>query len=255
MLEVDLLLAHADGKPMMLIEAYPSREGKIRAQANEHLSPAGIVQIEAVLDDPALCHLKMPAILLLVAVGDQDAPWFSGTDNGHDLIRLGVLEVGVDETISPAIGWLQHRRAPLLRPVRDPLLVLLGNLSQFIAGDTLAVAIGVEESNDPFRLLKGLDQPVQQQSVEASVVEPDAILVVLEKSVHGGYSCVVRYQEHSAMNASQKQPCQLRQQGYQGRSPWLVSDQGSAAPIKNAARYSQRNADNGSTFVARRAGR
>jgi hypothetical protein len=123
--------------------------------------PAGVVEVEVVLNDPALSHLEMPAIILLVAIGDQDAPRFSGSDNGHDWIGFGLFEVGIDETIAPAIGGLQHWHAPLLRPVRDPVLVLLGNGTEFIACDTLAIAIGVEEANHPFRLLERLDQPVQ----------------------------------------------------------------------------------------------
>jgi hypothetical protein len=53
------------------------------------------------------------------------------------------------------------------------------------ACDALAIAIGVEEADHSFRLLEGLDQPVQKQSVKAPVLKPDAIVVVLEKSVHG----------------------------------------------------------------------
>jgi hypothetical protein len=38
---------------------------------------------------------------------------------------------------------------------------------------------------DSLRLLKGLDQPVQQQPVKAAIPELDATLVMLEKGVHG----------------------------------------------------------------------
>jgi hypothetical protein len=37
--------------------------------------------------------------------------------------------------------------------------------------------------------LERLDQPVQQQSVKTPVMEPDAILVMLEKGVHGNLQC------------------------------------------------------------------
>jgi hypothetical protein len=132
LLEIDLLLAHPDGQPVMLVQAYPSREGKVWTHPDEHSSPAGVVEVEVVLNDPALSHLEMPAIVLLIAIGDQDASRFSGSDYGHDLIWLGWLEVGIDEVIAPSIGWLQYRRTPLLRPVCEPVLVLFGNVTEFV---------------------------------------------------------------------------------------------------------------------------
>jgi hypothetical protein len=47
------------------------------------------------------------------------------------------------------------------------VLVLLGNVAQFIAG-SLPVTISIEKTGHPFRLLERLNQPVQQQSVKAN---------------------------------------------------------------------------------------
>jgi hypothetical protein len=48
--------------------------------------------------------------------------------------------------------------------------------------------------------LEGLDQSIQQNPIEASVAELNAILVVFEEGVHGS-SCVVRYLEHTPVDA------------------------------------------------------
>jgi hypothetical protein len=64
------------------------------------------------------------------------------------------------------------------------VLVLLGNVAQFIAG-SLPVTISIEKTGHPFRLLERLNQPVQQQSVKATIVQRDATLVMFEKSVQG----------------------------------------------------------------------
>jgi hypothetical protein len=159
LLEVDLLLAHPDGQPVVLIEAHSGSERKVWAQANEHTPPTGIVEVEVVLDDPALSHLEVPAVILLVAVGDEDPSWLTGFEDGYDLIGLGLLEVRVNEVIAPAIGRFQHRDAPLLRAVRYPVFVLLGDITEFIAGDALAVAIGVEESDTRSGCWKGWISP------------------------------------------------------------------------------------------------
>jgi hypothetical protein len=82
----------------------------------------------------------MPAIIFLVAVGHQDAPWFAGTENRYYFVGLGSLEVRIDEIIATSVRRLQDRHAPLLRPVRYPVLILLGNVTEFIAGHALALA-------------------------------------------------------------------------------------------------------------------
>jgi len=196
LLEIDFLFTHPNRQPVVLIEADTRRERKVRAQAHEHPSPAGIVEVEVVLDDPTLSHLEVPSIVFLVAIGDQDSPRLTRSENRYDLVRLGLLEIRIDEIVASSIRRLQYWHAPLLRPVCHPILVLLSDTTEFIARDTLAVAIGVEESDHSFWLLERLNQSVQQQPVKAPVVEPDAILVMLEKGVHR-HSSVVRYLELS----------------------------------------------------------
>jgi hypothetical protein len=63
---------------------------------------------------------------------------------------------------------------------------LIGDFGQGLSGDPFPLPIRVEEPKHSLGLLKGLNQSVQQQSIEAPIVEFDAILVVLVKGVHGG---------------------------------------------------------------------
>ena len=105
------------------------------------------------------------------------------------MIGFGSLEVGIDEIIASSLGRFQDPHAPLLRPVRYPVPILLGTVAKFIAGHPLALAVGVEEADDSLGLLERLDQPVQQQSVQAPVMEPDVILVMLEKAFMGNLQC------------------------------------------------------------------
>jgi len=44
-LEIDALLSHARGQPMMLIQADACGKGKVGAYANEHAAPVAIVQV------------------------------------------------------------------------------------------------------------------------------------------------------------------------------------------------------------------
>ena len=67
LLEIEVLLMHAVGQPVMLIETDPRREWQIRAHANEHPAPAPVVNIEVVVHDPAVGDLQVPAVRFPVA--------------------------------------------------------------------------------------------------------------------------------------------------------------------------------------------
>jgi len=61
------------------------------------------------------------------------------------MIRLGSLEVGVDEFVAPALWRLDNRGVPLVGLILDPALELLGGAAQDIAADRIEVAIGSEK--------------------------------------------------------------------------------------------------------------
>ncbi|MGH9162015.1 MAG: Calx-beta domain-containing protein [Vicinamibacteraceae bacterium] len=73
----------------------------------------------------------------------------------------------------------------------------------------ILLSIRVEEPDDALRLLEGLDQPIDQDAVEAPVSETNAILVMLVEGVHGhppGFST----QKDIAPNASTSDPDRAR---------------------------------------------
>src|SRR5215469_1772166 len=87
-------------------------------------------------------------------------------------------------------GWVR----PLLRSVDHPVMELGGDVAQHIPADGILLPVKVEKADHSLRLLKGLDEAIQQQTVETPIAETDAILVMLVKGVHGT-SSVVRYLE------------------------------------------------------------
>src|SRR5260370_42147478 len=107
------------------------------------------------------------------------------SQDGNDFIGLGTLEIGIHEVVTATLGRLQYRRVPLLGTVGHPVLVLVGNFVEKIACHPLSLAVGVEEADDALGLLKRLDQSVQKQPLETIIGEPSAMLVMLEKGVHG----------------------------------------------------------------------
>jgi hypothetical protein len=120
LLKVDALFAQAVRQPVMLVETHPGRERKIGAHAHEHAAPALVVDIEVVLNDPALCELQMPAVCFLVTDGDHDARRLSGFEDDDDLIRARSPEVGLDKFIAATLWCLDDRGAPLvISPLRS----------------------------------------------------------------------------------------------------------------------------------------
>jgi hypothetical protein len=67
LLEPDAALAQATGKPVVLIEAETGGKRKVGAYAHEHSSPVSVINVEVVLNDPALSDLEMPSVPNLIA--------------------------------------------------------------------------------------------------------------------------------------------------------------------------------------------
>jgi hypothetical protein len=65
-------------------------------------------------------------------------------------------------------------------------MVVLRNLAEVRPGNRRHAAILVQEADDHARLLHRLHDGVEQHTIEARVLKPDALLVVLDERVHGG---------------------------------------------------------------------
>ena len=236
LLEVEVLLAHTVGKPVMLIETDPRRERQVRAHAHKYPTPVQIVDIKVVLHDPAVGDLKMPAIGLSITDRRHDPCRLSGLEDDDDLVGFGAFEVGLDKFVAPALWRFDNRRAPSVGLLLDPGLKLFGGAAQHIAAHRIDLPIAVEKANHALGLLKRLDQPVEQDPVKAAVPEADALLVVVVKGVH---SRLPRSRAGSIIPNSLIALYRPTGEGYQGQSPWLVSVHGCGGifgPIRGVRR-------------------
>ena len=120
LLEVDALLTHAVGQPVMLIEADAGGERKVGTDADEHPSPLPVVDVEVVLDNPSVRDLQMPAVRLAVADRCHDACRFARLENDHHGIRARPFEVWIDEVVAAAFRGVQNRNVPLRCPPFQP---------------------------------------------------------------------------------------------------------------------------------------
>src|SRR6266478_5564979 len=173
----------------MLVETEACGKGEIGAQADEHPSPAAIVDVEVILRDPALCQLQMPAVVLFVADGSQDASWFSCLQDDDHLVGFGMTKVGLDEVVASTFGSFPDGDVPLLATILHPVVELVSDFPQHIPADRVLMAIGAEESDYPLGLLERLNDAVEQNPIKAAISESNAILVMLEEYVHGKLLC------------------------------------------------------------------
>jgi hypothetical protein len=65
------------------------------------------------------------------------------------------------------------------------MMVLSGDVTEDGFAHRVELAIGVEEPDDALGLLKRLNQPVEQNAIEAPVRQTNAMGVMLVEGVHG----------------------------------------------------------------------
>src|ERR1700720_3620676 len=184
LLEVDALLTHAVGQPMMLIEADAGGERQVGTDADKHPPPLPVIDIEVVLDDPAVGDLKMPAVDFAVTDRRHDACGFARLENDCDGIGACPFEVGIDEVVAAALGRLHNRDVPPFRPSFQPALKLLGYVAQRRPAHRIKLPVSVEEADDTLRLLERLNQTVQQDAIKATIMPSNAVPVMLVEGVH-----------------------------------------------------------------------
>jgi hypothetical protein len=216
LLEVDALLVHSVRQPVMLIEADPGRERKIRTDAHEHPPPLPVVDVEVVLDDPAVGDRKMPAVRLAVADRRHDARRLACLEDDHDRIGGRALEIRLDEFVATAFRCLHNGDVSFFRPAFEPGLKLIGNATQRVPAHRIELPVGVEEADDPLRLLERLDQSVQQNPIEAPVAPANAILVMFVERVHERPP-LIQHQQNRAAHAPHS--TQAQRQGISRAKP------------------------------------
>src|SRR5271166_1269251 len=173
----------------MLVETDAGRKGEVGRDANEHSAPVAIVDIEVVLHDPALGQLQVPAIVLLVPNGGQDACRFSRLQDDDQLVGPSPAKVRLNKLIATTFGGFQDGGTPFLGTILYPMVELISDLPQHIPAHWILIPISAEETHHPLGLLEGLDEAVEQNAVKAAISESNAILVVLVESVHGELLC------------------------------------------------------------------
>jgi len=186
--ETDASPEQTIGDPVMLIQADTSREGEVGTDPDKDAAPRIVVNVEVVLIDPALFQFQVPAVLLLCSDCRHDARRFSRLQNADDLIRLGRFEIGLHKLIAPSVRRTQDWCSPFLGAVDHPVVKLCGNLAQDIPADRIEFPISTEETDDTLFLLKRLDEPIQEDAIETSILKSDVILVMLVERVHGHVS-------------------------------------------------------------------
>jgi hypothetical protein len=185
LLEADTAFLHAIGKPVVLVQTYAGRERKIGTKPDEHASELSVIQVEVVLIDPTVFEIEMATTGVFGFDADKNPSRFSGLNDRNNLIGLCVLEIGFDKFVAPVVRSLKNGSIPGRRTVCHPVLVLACDITKHIPGDRIDFSVCAEKADHSLWLLKRLDGRIEKHSVEAAIMEIDAILMVLIEGVHG----------------------------------------------------------------------
>ena len=149
-----------------------------------------VSEVEVILVYPTLLVFQMWALVVFASDGHQNTGRFPSFQDDGNAVCWGVFQVRQDEII-PALflRGIYDGGAPFLRTIAEPIHKRVGDIRQRAVRYPSAVAVGIEESQHPFGLLKRLNHSIQQQPIEAPVPELDAILVMLVKGVHRDLQC------------------------------------------------------------------
>jgi hypothetical protein len=98
-----------------------------------------------------------------------------GADEGIEVIDNALIEA---IKLRSPLGLVP--RGPFGRPA----LKLVSDVAQGGPRHRIDLSISIEEADDPLRLLERLNQPIEQNAVETTIVPTDIVFVVLEEGVH-----------------------------------------------------------------------
>src|SRR5207245_11447830 len=94
---------------------------------------------------------------------------------------------GLGAVLAPyALGRLDDWDPLSCRQPADKAVVVLRDLAEVGLGDRRHLPALVQEADDHGRLLHRLHDRVEQHTIEARVLEPNTVSVVLDERVHGG---------------------------------------------------------------------
>src|ERR1700692_1371828 len=100
----------------------------------------------------------MPAIVLLVPDGGENACRLSCLENDDQLVGLGTVKVRFDKLIPTTLGSMEDGATPFLIMILPPIVEWIGDLPQHIPAHRILIPILAEETHDSLGLLERLDE-------------------------------------------------------------------------------------------------
>jgi hypothetical protein len=102
-------------------------------------------------DPDRTCQLQIPR------------PWaYAYLEDDRHGAGLGSSEVWIDESVATALRRLDDRDLVPRGPFGHPTLKLVGDVAQDRPRHRIGLSVRIEEADDPLRLLKRLNQPIEQ---------------------------------------------------------------------------------------------
>src|SRR5262249_10143401 len=185
--EEDAFMLELAREPFMLVDTHACVEREVGTDAQEHAAPFRVAQIEVVQPHEPGADLDAVAARRS-RIADGASGGLAALEDDRDAeARAEALIERLDPVLAPdTFGRLDDRDALRCCQTSHKAVVVLGDLAEVGPGDRRHLPALVEEADDHRRLLHGLNDGVEQHTIEARVLKADALLVVLDERVHGG---------------------------------------------------------------------
>jgi hypothetical protein len=167
------------------VEAGACAEREVGADAHEHPAEVPVLEVEVVLRDEAVEELDVVA---LAGEADGHAGDLAALeDDGDATLALQLLIERLDPLLTAnTLGGLDDLDTSSLGEGLDEVVVVGGDDAEVGGGHPARLALLLEEADDAGGVLQDLDDAIEEDAVEAGVVEADGLLMVLDEGVHGG---------------------------------------------------------------------
>src|SRR5512135_2838461 len=181
----DALLAQPARQPLMAVETDAGAEREVRTDPQEHPAEIPVLEVEVVLLDEPVEEFDVVA---LTGEADGHAGVLAALeDDGDAALSLQLLAVGFDPLFpADALGGLEDLDVPLLGEGLDEVVVVGGDGPEVGGGHPGRLALLLEEADDTRGVLQDLDDVIEEDAIEAGVIEADGLLMVLDEGVPGG---------------------------------------------------------------------
>jgi hypothetical protein len=177
LLKADPFFTQPTRQPFMAVDADAAVEGKVRTDANEHPAEVAILEVEVVLPNEAIEQFDVVALL---GKTDCDACVLTALEDHTDTrLAVQVLEKRFHPIFATNLfGRFDNLDLAFRREGLHRLMIFGRDGTEVSRRQGSCLPLVFEEADNAGRILKHLNDGIEENTIKAGVAETDAVLMV-----------------------------------------------------------------------------